>query len=615
MTYQKKTKLTEDEKIQKAIENLKSCINDLTVAISEKIIYEIVRKNTSSSSKSALPQTTSKRDKVNWSKKSNAALYSALNHRRRNGQEIELELSDALIDRFPTYDPQTHTITRRSNKITDWSTATDAQLKSARHNRHAAKKPLEPELIAALQEHFPNYDATTDTFISQGTDWSKMTKKQLQTAVHYRKRRNLDIPNEIITALEEKSAAPRKTTIREDWSDAPTQNLRAAYHYRITHNMPIEQSLNTALAAAFPGYDPETMKFTGKHRTHKKEPVIPTKQSAQRLFPIYSVPSTCGKYTLYFNDGKTNEKLLIGGAQPYEVCLINTKTKLAVIRKTIDSTKFALHIIDYTTGEFIPESKSGAAIISYDTLTNNMHIKKYRDSAQPIWRISTDKSAIKTISIPTDHTKIMANQIKRETVLIDDIGNVSVHPLLVLDSCDNNEAQNATIEKMLSEAPERLIKSATSTKKTTIISGQKNDKKPQSNFNEIPVYVEHIKSNLMGTYNNVYINGQKVLTNHFGTRIKLLQDGALLGVYGIVTNNSELPQSPIWMIYDTSIRSRITLGTQKFSGYQIHAKNIIDTAEGLRIDLSNRSIALLKHDRILNQAKNKRFVLQTEKTK
>lgn len=615
MTHTKKTILTEDEKINIAIENLKSCINDLTVAISEKIIYEIVRKNILSSAKKTSLQKTKKHHCADWSKKSDAALYSALNHRRRNGQDIEPELSDVLIDRFPTYDPQTHTITRRSTKLTDWTNATDTQLKSARNNRHAASKPLEPELIAALQERFPNYDATTDTFISKEVDWSKQTKKQLQTAINYRKRRNQKIPNELIIALEEKNATPRKTTIREDWANAPKHNLRTAYYYRINHKLPIEQSLNEALAAAFSGYDPTTMTFTGKRGPNKKETIIQTEQSSERLFPIYSVKTASNNYTLNFNNGMTNENLLIGGAQPYEVCLINTKTKLAVIRKTIDTAKFALYIIDYTTGKIIPETKSGTAIISYDTLTDDMYAKKHRDIQQPIWRISADKSATTTISIPTNHTKIMAGQIKKETVLIDTDGNISIHPLLILDNINNNGTQNAKITKMLSDAAECRITQKSETLVTSKEKENKSQPTKQTKINEIPVYIEHIKSNLLGAYNNVYLNGKKILSNHFDTKVKILQDGALLGIHGIVTDNPELPQSPIWMIYDTELHSRVNLQSQTFSGYKVHAKKIIEMPEGLRIDLSNRSIAILKRERIMAMAQNKRFVLQTENTK
>ncbi|MDO4423604.1 MAG: hypothetical protein Q4C08_02285 [Pseudomonadota bacterium] len=45
MARKKNTQLTAEEKIEQAIENLKCCINDLTTAISEKVIYDIIQKN------------------------------------------------------------------------------------------------------------------------------------------------------------------------------------------------------------------------------------------------------------------------------------------------------------------------------------------------------------------------------------------------------------------------------------------------------------------------------------------------------------------------------------------------------------------------------------------
>ena len=566
------------------------------------------------------------RTKEYWIKKSDAALYSALRERRTRGYDIEPELSAALTERFPTFNPEIKKIIRRSTKNTDWANATNIQLKVARQNRRRDGHPLEPDLIAELQKRFSNYDAKTDTFSTTEIDWSKQSKKSLQTAINYRKRTGQPIPAEMATALEQKST-PKKKTTRTNWSNASNQNLRMAYYYRIARKLPIEPSLNDALAAAFPGYDATTQAFVGKNNTTQKQSILQntTPETPERLFPLYSIPTTSGNYALSFNNNKTNSNLLIGAKQPYEVCLIDTKTKMTVIRKALDDIKFTLYIINYATGEIISETKPGMAIILYSAKTHELYAQKHRDNLVPTWHISPDKNITKIITTPKNISKILAAQIKKETILIEENGRTSTHPLLTLGSQDKNDAQNATITQMLHAAPERIIETETKPNtqhaalpvvqntQQTENSTNKSERKKQNS--EIPVYIEHVKSNLMGSYNNVYINGKKVLSNHFDTKVKLLLDDTLLGIHGIVTDNKDLPQTPIWIIYDTTLKSRINPHMEKFSGYQVHAKKILETSDGLRLDLSNRCIALLKRDRIKAQADNKRFVISTVKTK
>ena len=254
------------------------------------------------------------RTKEYWIKKSDAALYSALRERRTRGHDIEPELSAALTERFPTFNPEIKKIIRRSTKNTDWANATDTQLRAARQNRRRDGHPLEPDLIAELQKRFSNYDAQTDTFSTTEIDWSKQSKKSLQTAINYRKRTGQHIPAEMATALEQKST-PRKKTTRTNWSNASNQNLRMAYYYRIARKLPIEPSLNDALAAAFPGYDATTQTFTGKHHSSRAKPVTQnlnteTPKKIERLLPLYSVSTVNDNYSLHYTNDKTDEILL-----------------------------------------------------------------------------------------------------------------------------------------------------------------------------------------------------------------------------------------------------------------------------------------------------------------
>ena len=135
------------------------------------------------------------------------------------------------------------------------------------------------------------------------------------------------------------------------------------------------------------------------------------------------------------------------------------------------------------------------------------------------------------------------------------------------------------------------------------------------NPTERPVDIEYVKSDLHGAYNNVYLNGKRVLTNHYNTNAKLLFDGTLLAIHGIITDNRDFPKKPIWQIYDTNLKPRIALQKQKFSGYNIHVTNLNECGDGLYLGLSNRCTAIIKRDRTIKEAGQKRFIITQQKTK
>ncbi len=398
-----------DEQVHSIMEKLQNSIMELATVITQKIVYNIFENINVSVPVKTAPATAKKitqtqptartKRTIDWSQKTDSAVYSALNHRRNKNQDIEPELLAEIQKRFPTYNPETKSITRRNTKLTDWPNMTKQQLRTALNNRRAKGAPIDPALITELQKHFSNFNPATLTFT-------------------------------------------RKKKTRTDWSNTSKPNLRAAYHYRLRHNMPIEPELNAALSVAFSGYDNTTQKFTGKREKRK-----------------------------------TNQKQ------------------------------------DQTT--------------------------------KPMVIAQTTKTIVKKQSQP------------------------------IAQKCDVAKKTN----------------------------------------NEIPVYIKYVKSDLHGAYNDVYINGTKILSNHYDTEIKLLLDNTLLAIHGIITDNRNFPQKPIWQIYDTSLRSRISLQKQKFSGYNIHATSITEEQDSLRLNLSNRSIALLKRDRIIKEAGNKRFIIVTEKTK
>lgn len=417
-------------------------------------------------------------------------------------------------------------------------------------------------------------------------------------------------------------------TRTSDWSNASPKQLKIARQNRRANGRPLEPELVSALEKNFTNYNAKTDRFVRKYRIHQKQPIIPqpqrntnTSQSqttqSNPLIPLYSIPTNSGFFTLHFIKDSTNNRILIASRQPYEICLIDTKTKLCIIRKTHDANRTSLHIINYNTGKQITEIKSGVSLISYSAKTHDLYAKTHRDKEQHKWHISANKIVSKKLDTPCNLPQIKAAQIKKETILIDDNGNVTAYPLITLGNVGSNNTQDLMPMHQQAEQPATIITPTTNKTSDTHPAQTSNQisETPINTLQEVPVYIEHVKSNLHGSYNNIYLNGKKILSNHFGTEIKLFLSDTILGIHGIVTDNSELPQTPIWMIYDTTLNSRINRQKQKFKGYLVHAKKIQETPNGLRIDMSNRCTGTLKRDRIIKEALNKRFRIKQEKTK
>ncbi|MBR1953714.1 MAG: hypothetical protein IKA25_01420 [Alphaproteobacteria bacterium] len=136
------------------------------------------------------------------------------------------------------------------------------------------------------------------------------------------------------------------------------------------------------------------------------------------------------------------------------------------------------------------------------------------------------------------------------------------------------------------------------------------DVAPAANKNELRVCVRPVKTTLNGTYNNVLVNGRKILSNHFDTDIKILSDGEILAIHGIVTDDKTLPETMQWRVYYADLTSAIPSIKQSYSGYNAHARSVHEMPDGgIRIDMSNRSSLLPRVERIRKLANGKKFVL------
>lgn len=135
---------------------------------------------------------------------------------------------------------------------------------------------------------------------------------------------------------------------------------------------------------------------------------------------------------------------------------------------------------------------------------------------------------------------------------------------------------------------------------------------PTAKPTQLSVTLKLVKQSLNDAYYNVYVNGERILSNHANTEVKLFADGTLLGIHGIVTNDKRLPQRPLWLIYDTNLVQKQFPGRDPITKYNIYATDVADTQTGVRITLSanNNLMKLLETEKLKRQAGLTRFKIE-----
>lgn len=170
----------------------------------------------------------------------------------------------------------------------DYSTTSINGLRSAYNYFRSRNREIPQALHQRLIEHFPGYDAATQTFIGHRTrkprrysnrteepDFSKLDKKALRQSYKYYTQRGKELPASLHAALIAKfpgyDAATQKFTgykPEHDFSKSSKRILRQGYKYYTSRGKELPASLHAALIANFPAYDPETQRFSAKDAQH-----------------------------------------------------------------------------------------------------------------------------------------------------------------------------------------------------------------------------------------------------------------------------------------------------------------------------------------------------------
>lgn len=216
-------------------------------------------------------------------------------------------------------------------------------------------------------------------------------------------------------------------------------------------------------------------------------------------------------------------------------------------------------------------------------------------------KISQKNAYDNIINIPTPAEIIKADSLSSKTVLIDCYGRETTCPLIKIQDKNNLKKQNHIIESLLKvTAPEEKVvegekvsaptkmefsdsmgqdntkQTSTDIKKESNITNTQKNKNATalSHTQEIVVSVKQIKITLEGVYNNIFVNGKKLLSNHINTQIKTFGNGVILAIHGTVINDARYPTTPMWLIYDTNLQLCNPRISTAFSNRYIQVKSI-----------------------------------------
>ncbi len=417
-------------------------------------------------------------------------------------------------------------------------------------------------------------------------DWASKSDATLRAAYAYRKKHNLAIEPELNDILAnrfhgydseqqiftgrrqkqpttsiEKPEQPAKAKPIIDWTAKSDATLRAAYAYRKKHNLAIEPELNDILANRFHGYDSEQQIFTGRRQ---KQPTTSIEKPEQ---PAKAKPII---------DWTAKSDATLRAAYTYR-----KKHNLAIEPELNDilADRFAGYDAEKMQfmGRKVKQKPKKVRVINWAEKTDDILRQAYKHRCNTPDGIDDELNVELALRFPDEYDQTTRTFLKKPKI-----------------------QQNS--------GTKQVQKSANSIQRPTTATTAA---KPKATTpTTLTVTLKLVKQSLDATYNNVYVNGNLILRNHANTKLEILGDGTLLAVHGIVTDNKNLPQRPLIMIYDTNLVANKWAGRDKIAGYDIYAKYINPTADGLNVTLSNKCTIILNNERLKRLAGITRFEIE-----
>ena len=528
----------------------------------------------------------------NWSKCSNSYLKNTYYKIKKSGNTIPENLNIELAKRFPKYNPQNQTFIKDMNKRKKekivWDHLSIKQLNDAFRYRKKMGYPITPELNAELTKRFSNYDPQTQTLKKQKAEsnnlnFSELTDIQLKNKLFYLKRKKAIIPDKLNTELAKRfpnnydentqnfnrSKKDEKTQNSEsgdnfNWENLSTDGLKSMYKYYRKRKLPIPDGLSAELENRFPNYNIDKRTLSNTNKTNNN--IIYQKRLKNLVLPLFSISNRNEKYDLFFENDDKKICILKSSTTPYDLCLIDENNKIVIVRKGLNNGSYSFYAINIEHGTVVYDYKNGSNFIYYSAETHEIFSSRTENGGNtPISKHITTK---KNSDIPSYMKKMHVNNVKKTIYLSED--NKEKHcPLVTIENIQNNKPNIIKLSVQI---------------------------KQNSNY-----------------YNDIFVNGEKILSNHKNTKFKLFAEETLLAIHGTLTDNDLYPATPQWLVYDTQLNQRASNIPDFFTKKPARIENVTETNNNVILYMSTKANCLLDIKKLKKLAEGQRFVIEKQR--
>ena len=528
----------------------------------------------------------------NWSKCSNSYLKNTYYKIKKSGNTIPENLNIELAKRFPKYNPQNQTFIKNMNKRKKekivWDHLSIKQLNDAFRYRKKMGYPITPELNAELTKRFSNYDPQTQTLKKQKAEsnnlnFSELTDIQLKNKLFYLKRKKAIIPDKLNTELAKRfpnnydentqnfnrSKKDEKTQNSEsgdnfNWENLSTDGLKSMYKYYRKRKLPIPDGLSAELENRFPNYKIGKRTLLNTKKTDNN--IIYQKRLKNLVLPLFSISNKNGKYDLFFENDDKKIYLLKSSTTPYDLCLINENDKIVIVRKGLNNGSYSFYAINIEHGTVVYDYKNGSNFIYYSAETHEIFSSRTENGGNT--SISKHITTKKNSDIPSYMKKMHVNNVKKTIYLSED--NKEIHcPLITIENIQNNKSNIIKLSVQI---------------------------KQNSNY-----------------YNDIFVNEEKILSNHKNTKFKLFAEETLLAIHGTLTDNDLYPATPQWLVYDTQLNQRASNIPDFFTKKPAQIENVTETNKSVILYMSTKANCLLDIKKLKKLAGMQRFVIEKQR--
>lgn len=271
------------------------------------------------------------------------------------------------------------------------------------------------------------------------------------------------------------------------------------------------------------------------------------------------------------------------GRQRYDLCLFDTTNNIAIIRQNFNKQPKFLHVVDCACG-YTYKKAQHLNSIQYHPETHTLYVT----GPDKNFSIDGDGAILPIKHIPKDIITIKLNDLKR-TIIINNLDKMTLHNNVELGMLEHATKQDEKIQNIIytSFNPDTCTEQA----------------EPEYVY----VYQEKYLQTLNGTYNNILVNGKKILSKCIDADIKLLCNGRLMA---ITHNVGGIKHTEI---YDSQLKSLIPNKLNKNSNQKLYIKTYSFNNNELQISLSNKSTEYINTHKISQD--NRQFIIVNQKTK